>query len=658
MKKLITLLFIIISLGSFGQTFPNQPTQANTSTNNQFLGAITGQKGIKGAVFSDTTAANASPFVKGTPFIIIATTADKAYYFRNSDTMSWIQFLPSGGGTGQRAWLISGNNGVFTSPTDPQYVGTLTNQPFGMYSHGIARLTFNTSGAWGVGSGLDYGSAGQFLQSNGNAASPTWGAVAGTNIYNSDGTIGADRTVSGNGKLFTWNNTNGWILNSTDDISLTVNTSGSSQISVGDNTLSAAVSFAGKNSQYDLYPDSIVLRPGLGNFRIDSLNAGSSSDSILTWNKTTGQLHRVSPSSIATATPVFPAKQVLFGTGTGTTSSSKLQFDSAASPAQLTVDNTAHDARVGINTLTPDSTLKVIGSIYGTSSVRFTGLLAAANAGDSMVVVNTATGNLGYRNIPSSSVSAPNTEIVFGTGSGVTSSSNFTFDDVEGIAVTNSYSRAIQTTSAGLFNFGDYNVDHNGNALMIDDAGNSIVLASHNFGYAASKTAFAVQIGDYGGGNNNTWLNIDDANQQYVFKSSGATVTIENLSGTGTRIVQADASGVLSAPVSDLRYKENIKPITNSVDVIALLRDPTRKGIFYNMKGSKEIEIGMGAQMFSDIQGMTGTMKATGKMYLNYDRITAILWEQNRILLQKNDALEERLKKLEEQVSRALLIKN
>ena len=51
------------------------------------------------------------------------------------------------------------------------------------------------------------GTAGQVLTTNG-AGVVTWGAGSSgsTNIYNSDGTISADRTISGNAKIITWNN--------------------------------------------------------------------------------------------------------------------------------------------------------------------------------------------------------------------------------------------------------------------------------------------------------------------------------------------------------------------------------------------------------------------------------------------------------------------
>lgn len=47
---------------------------------------------------------------------------------------------------------------------------------------GTPRLTFNTSGAMGVGSSPSYGTNGQILTSSGNGASPSWSAIPATNL--------------------------------------------------------------------------------------------------------------------------------------------------------------------------------------------------------------------------------------------------------------------------------------------------------------------------------------------------------------------------------------------------------------------------------------------------------------------------------------------
>jgi hypothetical protein len=60
------------------------------------------------------------------------------------------------------------------------------------------------------------------------------------------------------------------------------------------------------------------------------------------------------------------------------------------------------------------------------------------------------------------------------------------------------------------------------------------------------------------------------------------------------------------------------------------------------MKKDGEHQIGFTAQMFEGKglpEGLTGEM-TDGTKYLNYERITAILWEQNRELLGRIEKLE------------------
>ena len=42
------------------------------------------------------------------------------------------------------------------------------------YGTGTTALTINNSGAFGLGSGIDYGIAGQYLGSSGSGSVPTW----------------------------------------------------------------------------------------------------------------------------------------------------------------------------------------------------------------------------------------------------------------------------------------------------------------------------------------------------------------------------------------------------------------------------------------------------------------------------------------------------
>lgn len=96
--------------------------------------------------FADTTAANADTYIKHQSFAVIATLSPVAMWYRYLAASQWVQILPSGGSTGQRAWLIGGQGGAFTSPIDPQIIGVTTNQPFGIMTNNVNRVIVPAAG--------------------------------------------------------------------------------------------------------------------------------------------------------------------------------------------------------------------------------------------------------------------------------------------------------------------------------------------------------------------------------------------------------------------------------------------------------------------------------------------------------------------------------
>lgn len=100
---------------------------------------------------------------------------------------------------------------------------------------------------------------------------------------------------------------------------------------------------------------------------------------------------------------------------------------------------------------------------------------------------------------------------------------------------------------------------------------------------------------------------------------------------------------VAGAAYSDKRLKKNIRPITEGLNPMSLLENDEIRGVFYEWKDEKlgtETEIGFVAQMFEKVPGLTKEIE--GILCLRYDRITALLWEQNRALLKRIKKLEEK----------------
>ena len=133
-----------------------------------------------------------------------------------------------------------------------------------------------------------------------------------------------------------------------------------------------------------------------------------------------------------------------------------------------------------------------------------------------------------------------------------------------------------------------------------------------------------------------------------------AGLTVSTLAGTGSRTVLASAAGLLSAPTSDARLKTNIIPIGED-KAMAMLKDPAIFGINYNWKDPNrgaDTELGFTAQMFESYKISGLTFEDNGIKGLNYDKLTTVLWEQNKAqekeinnLINRVEALEVELQK-------------
>jgi hypothetical protein len=190
------------------------------------------------------------------------------------------------------------------------------------------------------------------------------------------------------------------------------------------------------------------------------------------------------------------------------------------------------------------------------------------------------------------------------------------------------------------------------NAYLVSSSGSVTVQGTGTFDVSCAGTgvlgASAVQnygtfsIKTYDGSAYNSGLS--------VAGSGGTqTVTIASLAGVGSRTVVADANGVLSAPVSDKRLKKDITPLLT--DTISMLKDENIKAINYKWRDRSKgdaIELGFTAQMFEPyhIQGLTFEDK--GIKGLNYEKLTTILWEQNKVQQKEIDDLKNRVRKLEQ----------
>lgn len=356
--------------------------------------------------------------------------------------------------------------------------------------------------------------------------------------------------------------------------------------------------------------------------------------------------------------------QTISVTNTGTTNTNVgLNITASGATNNYAIIVPSGGGKVGIGIATPDasSITDIASTTKGLLIPRMTTTQqnAISSPANGLTMYNTDSSDyVVYKSSAWRIIGQSGTSFALTNGSGTTA--NGTAVDLGGTATGNIDIDLATNT----FRFSNGNVGIGTAPTVALDVTNDIRLASNGtYTDGLIKTDLAtgtLLLGDVTGGD---YVKIEGGafNSRITFSSEntyhflGNGILVENLAGTGTRAVLADASGALSAPISDARKKKNFKTVANYVDVLGMLRNPSIHGVFYNWVDSsrgKETEIGFTAQMFEKIQGLTGTMTKSGDKYLNYDRITSLLWEQNRLQQSTIDTQEGRIKALEAKVDK------
>lgn len=144
----------------------------------------------------------------------------------------------------------------------------------------------------------------------------------------------------------------------------------------------------------------------------------------------------------------------------------------------------------------------------------------------------------------------------------------------------------------------------------------------------------------------NHGLGLRTSNTDRLFISNTGAVTIYNLAGSGSRTVEADLNGVLSAPVSSITTKENVQTLDYGLKEILQIKPVSFDYIDKN-KWGEDRKIGFIVEdMFPIIPEVTGIMN-DGDLYLDMVKLIPILTkaiqEQNALI----KALEQRILTLE-----------
>lgn len=129
--------------------------------------------------------------------------------------------------------------------------------------------------------------------------------------------------------------------------------------------------------------------------------------------------------------------------------------------------------------------------------------------------------------------------------------------------------------------------------------------------------------------------------------STTGGATIGSLVGTGSRAVLADATGVLSAPVSDSSVKEKIRPIKYGIETIMKLTPvwgEYKKGWKNYGEGRQNFLIAQNVQKY--IPEAVFLTPSTGKLGINKDQLDAVYVQALQDLQHEIEELRLEIKKL------------
>jgi hypothetical protein len=348
-------------------------------------------------------------------------------------------------------------------------------------------------------------------------------------------------------------------------------------------------------------------------------------------------------------------------------------LDTSANDSTLTIGTTGEVPAIKAGGTNTDLKLEAVGSggnlyFYTNTTMKMI-VNSSGNVGigttSPQVKLDLQNGNVGFYNNTASSNGAQLYlgDMNFAGGSYSTSAPGIgsAYNSAQGVAgdlalyvyasVANSRSEAMRIKGG------------TGNVLIgtTTDAGYKLAVVGTNgayFSYSSSSTYFRIrpsasngtvnlQFGADGGAAPDLIFS-NDANGEKMRIANGGAVTILNLAGTGSRAVLADASGVLSAPVSDSSVKENIKPLDYGIATIMKLKPV----LFEYIKSYKNY--GQGKQIGNIAQDMAKvipeavfTTPSTGKMGINYDQLNGVYIKALQELQEQINSLKLEIQTLE-----------
>lgn len=202
--------------------------------------------------------------------------------------------------------------------------------------------------------------------------------------------------------------------------------------------------------------------------------------------------------------------------------------------------------------------------------------------------------------------------------------------------------------SAGFHSTGEYNTYLGSYAGQASYTGSYNVFIGYNAGtsetgsnklYIANNGTSPLIYGDFA----SPKVAINSTNPTQTLDVNGGT-RVRTLTGTGNRAVYTDPTGVLTTSTSDIRLKENVKPLLNSLSKVTELQ-----GVMYNWKSDSAHTnfVGFIAQEVEEvIPELVFTNPTDGYKGVNYAEMTAILVEAMKEQQKQIEALKAELEEL------------
>ena len=333
------------------------------------------------------------------------------------------------------------------------------------------------------------------------------------------------------------------------------------------------------------------------------------------------------------------------------TSSTALSFNSTTNAA--TFNNSITASNVFINATTAPGLGSPKFFVKMATANSYEGILVASSSNNNVIAI-AHTGTLGLITT-NFGTSGTNTNLGFGTNGatqmtldtsgnfGIGTSSPFAIAD-KNLSVDGT-SSAIQLGVSGVRNaqfYADgsevrlYAVTNMALKFGTNDTERMRITSSGDVGIGTTTIGSLFQVN----GNAAIGFTASTAAPAFGLAVNGAVILV-NLAGTGSRAVLADASGNLTAPVSDISVKQNIKTIGYGLNEIIKMNPVWFDYIDkYKNMGNGRQNGNIAQEMEKVIPEAVFTTPTTNKMGINYDQLHAVyikaIQELNEKLVRNN----------------------